>query len=257
MSGFSAQLQLTDQDVRTTATAQGGANLGQMVKTSDGKTYAYAANTSTSTTLIAGKLTQGAVGTANHLNRTGVTTIAGQSTVTFAVGATLVSSNQYAQGYFVVNKGTGAGQALEIAGNTSAISSGSPTINLEDAIITATLAADSKFSLYPNVYSACVIYAHAAPNTSIPAGVPNVTVPVATATTAPSTYFWSQVGGECSVLADAATWVGTFDGVIASTLTDGAVGIQATGTIQPTLGYSLDTLVSTEYRPVMLTGIVN
>lgn len=252
---FGAAIHVTDQDVRTTATSQGGEALGQMAVTSDGKTYTYAANTSTSLTLIAGKLTQGAVGTTNHLNRTGVTTTAGQQQVTFAVGATLVSSNQYAQGYLVVNKGTGAGQALLIAGNTSAASSGSPTINLSDAVITATAVADSKFSLYPNPYSACLIYAHASPNTSIPTGVPNITVPVATATTAPSTYYWSQVGGECSVLADAATWVGTFDGVIASTLTDGAVGIQAAATIQPSLGYSLDTLVSTEYRPVMLTGM--
>lgn len=252
---LSSPMQLSDQDVRTTSTTPGGAVLGQEMPTSDGKTFVYAANTSTSLTLVAGKLTQGAVGTANHLNRTGVTTVAGQQQVTFAVGATLVSSNQYLQGYLVVNKGTGAGQALLIAGNTSAVSSGSPTINLEDDIITATAVADSKFSLYPNVYSACLLYAHASPNTSIPTGVPNVTVPVATATTAPSTYYWSQVGGECSVLADAATWVGTFDGIIASTLTDGAVGIQATATIQPTLGYSLDTLVSTEYRPVMLTGM--
>lgn len=251
---LSAAIHITDQDIRTTSTAQGGEVLGQQATTSDGKVFVYAANTSTSLTLIAGKLTQGAVGTANHLNRTGVTTVAGQSSVTFAVGATLVSSNQYAQGYLVVNKGTGAGQALLIAGNTSAASSGSPTINLSDAVITATLASDSKFSLYPNVFSACLIYAHASPNTSIPTGVPNITVPAAT-TALPSTYYWSQVGGECSVLADAATWVGTFDGVIASTLTDGAVGIQATATIQPTLGYSLDTLVSTEYRPVMLTGV--
>lgn len=254
MSQLTSPLALTDQDTRTTANTQGGANLGQMVLTSDGKTFVYAVNTSTTLTLIAGKLTQGAVATANHLNRTGVTTVAGQKQVTFAVGATLVSSNQYAQGYLVVNKGTGAGQALEVAGNTSAASSGSPTINLEDAVITATAVADSKFSLYPNPFSACLIYAHASPNTSIPTGVPNVTVPVAT-TANPGTYYWSQVGGECSVLADAATWVGTFDGVIASTLTDGAVGIQATATIQPTLGYSLDTLVSTEYRPVMLTGM--
>lgn len=252
---LASQLVITDQDVRTTATTQGGAVLGQEALTSDGKAFAYAANTSTSLTLVAGLLTQGAVATANHVNRTGVTTVAGQQQVTFAVGATAVTSNQYAQGYLVVNKGTGAGQALLIAGNTSANSSGSPTVNLEDDVITATSVTDSKFSLYPNVYSACLLYAHAAPNTGIPTGVPNVTVPVATATTAPSTYYWSQVSGECSVLADAATWLGTFDGLIPSTLTDGAVGIQATATVQPTIGYSLATLVSTEYRPVMLTGM--
>lgn len=245
---------VTDQDVRSTSTSQGGATLGQIVKSSDGKTYAYAANTSTSLALAAGKLTQGALESANHINRTGVTTVAGQQQVTFAVGATLVSSNQYQQGYLVVNKGTGAGQALLIAGNTSAASSGSPTVNLADAVITATLASDSKFSLQPNPYSANLIYAHAAPNATIPTGVPQISV-AAASTALPSNYYWSQVGGYCAVLADTATWVAAFDGVIASTLTDGAVGIQATATVQPTLGYSLDLLVSTEYKPVMLTGI--
>lgn len=252
---IAAALHITDQDVRTTSITQGGATLGQQAMTSDGKTYCYAANTSTSLALSAGKLTQGALETANHINRTGVTTVAGQSQVTFAVGATPVSSNQYAQGYLVVNKGTGAGQALLISGNTSAVSSGSPTINLSDAVITATAVADSKFSLYPNPFSACLIYAHASPNAQVPTGVAPISV-AAASTANPSNYYWSQVGGECSVLADAATWVAAFDGVIASTLTDGAVGIQASATIQPTLGYALDLLVSTEYRPVMLTGIV-
>lgn len=245
-------LQISDQDVRTTSLNKGGERLGQLATTSDGRSYVYAANKSTTTTLLPGKLTQGPAVVANHLNQTGVTATAGTNTVTYAVGATAVTTNQYQDGYLVVIAGTGAGQALLIAGNTSANSSGSPTINLKDAIITATAVSDSKFSLYQNVYGNSLIYAHAAPTVTDPTGIPNVTVPVAT-TANPYSYFWSQIGGTCSALADAATWVGQDDGIIPSTLTDGAVGIQATATIQPTIGYALDLLVSTKYLPVFLT----
>lgn len=250
---LSASMQVTPQDIRATSTSADGPKLGQQATTSDGKTFVYSSNQSTATTLLPGKLTQTATSSvANHVNRTGITAAAGTNTLTFAVGATAVTSNQYQGGYLVVNAGTGAGQgALLVSGNTSAASSGSPTVNLKDALIAATAVADSKFSLYPNPWASTILYVHAAPNITIPTGVPNVTVPVAT-TALPNQYYWSQIGGEASVLADAATWVGAFDGIIASTLTDGAFGIQAAATIQPTLGYSLTTLVSAEYRPVML-----
>lgn len=249
---LSNAMTITPQDVRTTSTSLDGPKFGQMAQTSDGKTFVYNANTSTTVTLLPGKLTSGAPAVPNHVNRTGVTAPAGTNTLTFTVGATAVASNQYQGGYLVVNAGTGAGQALLISGNTSALTSGSPTVNLKDALITATLASDSKFSLYAHPSSANLLYAHAAPNVLVPTGVPNVTVPVAT-TALPNVAYWSQIGGEASVLADAATWVAAFDGIIASTLTDGAFGIQATATIQPTLGYSLTLLVSAEYRPVFLT----
>lgn len=255
MAGISAPQMVTDQDVRTTLTSRPGALLGQIVQGSDGKKYALAANTSTSLALSPGKMAQGAVATANHLNQTGIVIAAGVSQgITYTIGNTAITADQYTQGWFVVNKVTGAGQALQIQSHNTPSGNGKVILSLFDAVITAT-DATSKFSLYPNLYSACLIYAHASPNTSLPVGVPLISVPAAS-TALPSTFYWSQVAGECAVLADAASWVGTFDGVIASTLTDGAVGIQAAATIQPTLGYALDTLVSTEYRPVMFTGIV-
>lgn len=249
---LSAAQQISDQDVRTTSIKKGAERFGQLTQTSDGRQFVYCANQSTSVALSPGKLTQGPATVANHLNRTGVTATAGTNVVTFAVGATAVTANQYQDGYLVVIAGTGAGQALLISGNTSAGSSGSPTVSLKDAIITATSVTDSKFSLYQNNYSNSVIYAHATPTVTVPAGVPAISVAAAT-TTNPYNCYWAQIGGTCSVLADGATWVGQDDGIIPSTLTDGAVGIQATATIQPTIGYALGLLVSTSYVPVFLT----
>lgn len=238
-----SSLNVSDQDVRSTSTTQGGASLGELRTTSDGREYRYGKNgTGSGTALIPGNLQQVATPVANHLNRTGVTAAAGVSTVTFAVGATLVSSNQYAQGYLVVNAGTGAGQALEIAGNTSAASSGSPTVNLQDSVITATLASDSKFSLHPHPYSACII--NAATLGAGAAGVPAVSVP-------DTAYAWFQVTGVCSVLSDAgATAIGA--PITYSDDTAGAIGPAETDAVGTGLGYALVLGVSAEFRPVFL-----
>lgn len=242
--------QISDQDVRTTATQIGNEFLGQYAATADGRTFQYGANTSTSLALSPGKLAQGAVSTANHVNQTGVTTKVGDSSVVYAVGATAVTADQYRGGYLVVNAGTGAGQALLIRGNTKAASSGSPTIYLKDFIITATAVADSKFSLHPHPYSACLIMASASSTSALPVGVPNVSIPAAT-TALPNSCGWFQVGGPASVLANGTPALAS--GIIASATTDGAFDVEATTTVTTRLGYMLITAVSTEYRPAWLT----
>lgn len=245
---LAAMMQITDQDVRTVSASRGGELLGQTAGTSDGRMYAYGLNgTGSGTALAPGKVMQGAVTTANYYNRTGVTYAAGTNSVTFTLGTT-AAFDLFAGGYLVVNAGTGAGQALLIIGNTAATAgnSNSTTLLLKDAIITATLASDSKFSIQPNIYSKAVLAVHATPSVAAPLGVPNVSIPDAN-------YGWFQVGGTASVLADASTWVTVADDLIVSSLTDGAVGIETTSTITPRIGYALMQLVSTEYRSVFLT----
>lgn len=239
---LAANMQITDQDTRTISSTQGGAQLGQHMTTPDGRTFRY--GLAGAVNLAAGKLMQGALSVANHQNRTGVTTVAGQGTVTFAVGATAVTANQYAQGYLVVNAGTGAGQALLISGNTSAASSGSPSVNLADEIITATLASDSKFSLMPHPYSAILISSQASATAIYAVGVPQIAVTAAN-------YAWFQTGGPASVLANGTIAVAA--GLIPGATTDGSVDAEGTSSVQPRVGYMLIASVSTEYREVYLT----
>lgn len=239
------QIQLTDQDIRSTSTVRGGEIFGQSATTPDGRTYAYGFNnTGSSTALAPGKLCSGAVVVTNHINQTGVTTVAGQQSLTYAVGATLVTQNQYAGGYLVVNAGTGAGQALLIAGNNAAASSGSPTISLADAIITATLVSDSKFSLIPHLYSACLLFASGSSTVLVTTGVPNISIP-------DQSYGWLQVGGTCSVLANGTPGIGV--NVVPSATTSGAVDVNTGALFQQTVGVMQQTAVSTEYRPCNLT----
>lgn len=242
---LAAQIHITDQDLRSVSATRGSAFFGQSATTADGRTYAYAFNnTGSSTALAPGKLCSGAVVVTNHVNNTGVTTVVGQQSVTFAVGATLVTQNQYAGGYFVVNAGTGAGQNLLIAGNNAAGSSGSPTINLADAIETVTSVTDSKFSLVPHLYSAALLFASGSSTVLVPTGVPNVSIP-------DQNYGWLQTAGTASVLANGTPGIGV--SVVPSATTSGAVDVNTAALFQNPVGIAQQTAVSTEYRPILLT----
>lgn len=241
---LSANMQITDQDIRSTSTAQGGESLGQVASTADGRSYRYGLNgTGSGTALAPGKMNQVATAVANHVNQTGITAATGVASLTYAVGNTAVTQDQYKQGYFIVNAGTGVGQTLEIDSNTKAAGNGSPIIYLRDTLMIATLVSDSKFSLHPHPYSALII--NASTLGAGAAGVANVSVP-------DTAYAWFQVGGTCSVLSDAgAAAIGA--PVTYSDDTAGAVGPYETDAVGNVLGYALILGVSAEYRPVYLT----
>lgn len=248
---LAGRIQITDQDIRSTSTSSLGESFGQTAETADGRTFVLSGNTSTSTTLLPGQLTSGATAIANHTNQTGVVLTAGATSATYTIGATAVSANQYVNGYFFTNTGgTGYGQTNVIASHNAAGSAGSLTLNFIDAIYVATTAS-TKFSLLPNPYSVNVIFAHGSATALAPTGVPQVTVPVATATTAPTTYYWGQTGGVCAVLGNGTPAIG--GAVIPSATTDGAVDVDGASSVQPKVGYMLETMVSTQYYPVMLT----
>lgn len=238
------QIQVTDQDLRSTSAARGGEVYGQTATTPDGRTYAYGFNnTGSSTALAPGKLCSGAVVVANHQNNTGVVAPAGTQSLTFTIGATLATQNQYQGGYLVVNAGTGAGQALLISGNNAASSSGSITVNLADTVITAT-DATSKFSLIPHLYSAALLFASGSSTVLVTTGVPGVSIP-------DQNYGWLQTGGTASVLANGTPGIGV--NVVPSATTSGAVDVNTGSLFQQTVGVMQQTAVSTEYRTCLLT----
>lgn len=242
---LSASIQITDQDVRTVSVNKGGEKYGQTAVTSDGRIFAYGLNgTGSGTALSPGKLTQGAFAVVNHVNQTGVTLAANSNSVTYTIGATALTANQYQDGYFQVNTGTGAGQSLLIA-NTTTSSAGSTaiTVKLKDATYVATAATDSKFSLQPNEYSKIVISNHSANTAILLTGVPPISIPDAN-------YGWFQVGGPAAVLIDTTPAVGI--PVVASSNVDGAVFANTASLFQPNVGYMLVVGVDTTYKPVFL-----
>jgi hypothetical protein len=242
---LAAPMLISDQDIRSTTTVKSGLRFGQQAKSPDGRTFAFGQNGSASVTLAPGKLAQGAVSTANHINRTGATYAAGSTQVAFTLGATAVTAGQYNDGYLVVNAGTGVGQAVPVAGHTTLTSAGGViTVNLLDGLYVTTAVADSKFSLFPNIYSAALIASQAAATSVLPLGVPLVSIVA-------SALGWFQTGGEASVLANGTPALGS--GVIPSATTDGAVDVELAASVTARVGIMAVTAVSTEYRPVILT----
>lgn len=241
---LAAAAQISDQDTRSVSSTQGGLLLGQTLGTNDGRKFAYGLNGNAATTALSpGKLMQGALTVTNNQNNTGVAAAIGATTITYTTGATAITVNQYAQGYFIVNASTGAGQCLSVVGNTVFASSGSGTVTLGEGLIVATTTS-SKFSLQPHPYSAVVISSQAASTAIYAVGVPQVSIPAAN-------YGWFQTYGPASVLANGTIAVGA--GVIPGATTDGSVDAEGTSSVQPRVGYMLLASVSTEYRAVYLS----
>ena len=220
--------------------------LGTLRITKDGRKFRYA-RANSANALGMGKAGQMAAATANHINRAiGAIVAAGTTIIAITVGATAVTADQYADGYFQVNDVTAEGLSIPIVSN-SAIGGAGGVVNITLASpLPLALAANSDVSLIPNPWSA-VAESNTEENGF--AGIAPVAVAV-------SNYYWAQTGGMAAALGGAvAGAVGTkavFSGVTAGAL----VGSHADGTAMgttPLIGIWVATaLVDTEYSPIFL-----
>lgn len=251
---YQAQLQISEQDIRTVQpqTQPSGVSFtpsikfGQLGGAYDSKQYAFCLSNA-SNALVAGNIQTALASTANHAGRTqtaaqAAIAVAGTTTVQVTVGATLVSLNQYLQGYLNVIAGTGIGQQLRIKGNTAAVSSGTTTISLVDPILVS-LDSTSIVTLLPNPWNLTAVSSTTVANNNI-IGVPNVAVPV-------SNYYWAQVDGYCATLADASPPTKNTNAVVSST-TAGSVTIQGSSAVTQVLGYAPETMVSAQTQNLFL-----
>lgn len=231
---LAAPIQITDQDARSVSSVKQSQRLGQIARTHDGRTYAWALNGAVD--LAAGKLTQAAAVVANDINRTGVAYAIGVTQVSFTVGAA-TTADKYADGYFAVSVGPGQ-NLYRVTGNTAGTS---PVVNLEEPLTIATTTS-SKFGLYKHPQDSVVISAGAVAASAV--GVPNVAVTAAY-------YFWNQIGGPCAVLSDGVIGLGS--GAIISDAVNGAVEVEVAGTVTQRVGYAhVAATVDAEYRPICL-----
>lgn len=138
----------------------------------------------------------------------------GATSIQVTAGGTLVTANQYAGGYAVISAGTGLGQTLRIASNSSATSSGTCTIVLEDPLSVALTTSTSKVSLTLNPYgspngtnvgtSGVVISPTTATGPTV--GVTVYPIPASTSTVA--SYGYIQTRGPVACLNDSTTAIG-------------------------------------------------
>ena len=235
--------------------------IGQRFHTEDGTELVLVQNGSVA--LTAGKLIQHSPIVAAHQDIDVVAfTAASASTglpasFTATLGATKADANMYADGYAVVNSGTGLGQRLRITSSTATAASGVITIVLEDSPVVA-LDTSSHVDLIAAPYSGVVI----SPTTptagvagvtlyAIPASVPSTFDGTTGALTAVGTYTYGFIvtQGITSCLSDV-TVAAVGLGIARSTTTAGAITVQAATLAN--IGEAYQTSVSAEARAVRI-----
>lgn len=191
----------TPQSVFTTSTTKFHA-LGTKLILPGGRVFYYGRH-SLSTTLTLGQLQTQAAVVANHQNRT-TTGTAGQKTVTIAIGATAMTADQYADGYFWEDSGTGAGQYRIVVTNGASAGSTTETITLDEAL-TTTFASTPTGSLQKNLFADLVVH----PGNAVLAGAPVGVLPVSvSAGDTTAQYFWIQTAGPCAVSVEGSVTAG-------------------------------------------------
>ncbi len=173
-----------------TASVTPAASLGAIAKTRDGRVYRYVK--AGVADLVAGNLVQSPATVPLHLGMVPVVASIGATQVTMALGATLATAGQYAEGYLFVDTTTGNGQTLQVAGHPAANASANLTVTLraEDALQVA-LTGTSRVGLIPNPYSGVIQCPVAL--TGAPVGVASYVIPA-------GQYGWVQTAGPCAVL---------------------------------------------------------
>lgn len=232
---------------------------GQRFTTSDGREVVLVQNGTVA--LVAGVLTQHSPIIANHENLAVTAFQAGNpatttpTTVTITVGATVVNSQQYQNGFVVVNSGTGIGQTLQIADCPGVAASGSLTLTLADNPVVA-LDVTSTVDLIAQPYTGVVINPTTA--TATPAAETLYAIPASVANTYNSSgavltvgtyqYGWALTRGVTSALNSGGTAVGL--ALAPSASVAGALATAAATTNQ--VGSAYQAAVDTQSRAVFI-----
>lgn len=173
-------------------------------------------------------------------------------------GATVLNQNQFAQGYLIVNAGTGIGQTLQIASHGGGSNAGTFTVNLQDPI-QVTLDATSTVTLVPNPYINVVVSATGLTGVAVGAtayAVAASTIPTWNATTGASVtlgtpvYAFLGCHGIWGVRADGTSTPAVGLPASASTTTSGDVTVFTAA--KQIIGNMAGTATSAKTAPVYL-----
>lgn len=167
----------------------------------------------------------------------------GDRVVSVTLSGAAVTADQFKDGWFVVQDGTGEGRAYAIEGHGAQTSTtGNVSIYLKEKIDTAGALAEANVDLIKNRYDGVVV--SVADQADPVAGV----CPVAVAA---NYYGWIQTWGPAAVLMDETTGVGdmltTGSSVVGAVEVDDAAGEPLVGMMGPQAG------VDTEYQLVYLS----
>ncbi len=213
------------------------ATVGSFGVSSDGRTFRYAK--AGAVALVPGTLLQATAEDTAHQNIVPTAPFAvGSTQVTVTLGASAVTANQYAGGYFIGTETPGQGYTYLIKSHPAADASANVVITLEDPLLVA-LTTSSHIDLVKNPYSGVIINPTTATSAPIGAAIYPITALY---------YGWVQTGGVANLLADGTVTVGT--SLVASNATAGAV--EALTGVQAKIGLAVTGIATTEYGAVKL-----
>jgi len=214
--------------------------VGAYVETADGRGFRYAKMGAVAS--VAGKLYQSAAQDTTNLNPSGGLAVSAAAIGTTAVtltGSLTLAANLLAGGYMSVAVTPGQGYTYRVHGNTAVAAAANCAVTLADPLqVALTTSSKVTFTLHP--YTSVIVNPTTA--TGAPVGVANSIITA-------SQFGWLQTRGTCAVLTQGGTTIGL--GVAPSTTVAGAVKTAAT-TLN-TIGFTVNTLVDTEYDLVFLT----
>lgn len=191
--------------------------------------------------LGAGHLVAPPIATPHHISQSVLAAAIGDTTVSIVLGATPASLNQYRDGFFSVNSGTGTAHQYRVKSNPAIDSSGTGVITLYDPIKIALVASGTSLaSLLPSRYRLLVVAATTPIHLALGSPIQAV---------AASKFFWAQTWGPCPLLIDQSPAINT--AVISETTTTGGVKA-ATAVTQAIIGYMVETGVDNHYKQVFL-----
>lgn len=213
--------------------------MGEKVVTADGRVFRYAK--AGASNLVAGNMLQAPAQIANHIALTPVAANIGDMTITVALGATLATAGQYANGWAFISTTPGNGYAYPITANPAAALSTNLVIQLGAPLLVA-LTTSSRVDLQMNPYNGVI----QTPVTTLTgACVGNAPYIIAA-----TEYGWIQTRGPAAALVAGTPGVGL--AVVVPGTAAGAVVVDGAAAATPAVGYMLTTGVDGKNNGVFL-----
>lgn len=235
---FSGFMDLSPIDIRKTSDVHNGIPLGTWGFTRSGKAYRWSKNGGTA--LATGKLNVNADMDSNVVNKTVAATVAAGAFQVVVDAAGAITADAYRDGFLTVNDATGEGHDYLIVSNTGTSGAAEMTVTLANPLVEGLTVDVSEVILSKHAADGVVI--SATDQADMPTGISNTAV-------AASYYFWNQVWGNCSALADETLNRGKQ--LTTGTGTAGAVE-ELDAVAEPVVGFANQGGVDTEYPSISL-----
>jgi len=251
MSAFPFILSIPDAEVYNLYTDR-RFTLGQLAQTLDGRKFRFALNGAA--LLVPGDCLQAAAPITAHLLMTPAAAAVGATSAVTALGATAVTIDQYRDGVYSIELGTGFGFAYPVDKHGAQALSTNFTVPFKRGVTiqVAIPTTANSVSLIYNSFNGVV----QSPTTltAQPVGFACSAIPASGTPPATPQFGWVQVGGLI-----AATTIGTVvigSNVMVPTTTAGGVAPVAAGTT-PVVGTVAHVATTTNKSTIMIGGVIN